>query len=165
MVAGLWLLVPEDHGYLRDKQAQCLGAVAKEKGVALAFDAAGVIPGVGPFTSFGMSVAGVLASSFTGDSAGVLPAVGGTFLSLADVCTTYGLEAEVKAIPFAGNVYSLYFLGKDPVPVGGPGTGSPLKLAWGNKVGTIAGRLAPWAGMATTAYSLYELNKCLGKRP
>jgi RHS repeat-associated protein len=50
-----------------------------------------------------------------------------------------------------------------PVPVGGPGTGTPLKLAWGNKVGATLGRLAPWVGGATTVASIVEINLCLSR--
>jgi hypothetical protein len=52
-----------------------------------------------------------------------------------------------------------------PTPVGGPGTGTPLKLAWTNNAGAALGRYAPYAGAALTIYSAYKLNQCLGEVP
>ena len=52
-----------------------------------------------------------------------------------------------------------------PTPVGGPGTGTPLRLAWTNKAGAAIGRYAPYAGAALTAYSAYKLNQCLSETP
>lgn len=52
-----------------------------------------------------------------------------------------------------------------PTPVGGPGTGTSLRLAWTNKAGAAAGRYAPFAGAALMGYSVYKLNQCLSQTP
>jgi len=52
-----------------------------------------------------------------------------------------------------------------PTPVGGPGTGTPLRLAYTNKAGAAIGRYAPYVGAALTIYSAYKLNQCLSEVP
>jgi len=48
-----------------------------------------------------------------------------------------------------------------PTPVGGPGTGTPFRIAQTNNLGAVAGRFAPLAGGALTVYSVYKLGNCL----
>ena len=50
-------------------------------------------------------------------------------------------------------------------PVGGPGTGTPLRMAGTASVGAALGRAVPFLGLAATAYSAYGLNSCLGSKP
>lgn len=52
-----------------------------------------------------------------------------------------------------------------PTPVGGPGTGTPFRIARTASVGAAIGRYAPFVGVATTAYGLYKLNSCLNTKP
>jgi RHS repeat-associated protein len=52
-----------------------------------------------------------------------------------------------------------------PTPVGGPGTGTPLRVKWTNKAGAAAGRYVPFAGAALTAYSAYKTYQCLSSKP
>ena len=51
------------------------------------------------------------------------------------------------------------------IPVDGPGTGTPLKLARTSNVGAAAGGYAPYVGIAVMAYSAYKLNRCLMEVP
>jgi RHS repeat-associated protein len=52
-----------------------------------------------------------------------------------------------------------------PTPVGGPGTGTPLRIARTNSLGAVAGRYAPFIGLAAMGYSIYKTNQCLGSKP
>lgn len=52
-----------------------------------------------------------------------------------------------------------------PTPVGGPGTGTPLRIAWTNKLGAIIARYLPFAGAATAGASAYKANQCLSSKP
>jgi RHS repeat-associated protein len=52
-----------------------------------------------------------------------------------------------------------------PTPVGGPGTGTPFRMASTNSLGGAAGRYVPVAGAALTVYSAYKMNQCLDSKP
>jgi hypothetical protein len=52
-----------------------------------------------------------------------------------------------------------------PTPVGGPGTGTPLRIAATNKLGAAAGRYVPFVGAAVAVYSAYKMTKCLNEKP
>jgi len=52
-----------------------------------------------------------------------------------------------------------------PTPVGGPGTGTPFRIASTNNLGAVAGRYAPFAGMAAMGYSVYKMNQCFNTKP
>ena len=52
-----------------------------------------------------------------------------------------------------------------PTPVGGPGTGTPLRMASTENLGAAAGRYVPFAGAAVTVYSAYKINQCLDSKP
>ncbi len=52
-----------------------------------------------------------------------------------------------------------------PTPVGGLGTGTPLRMAQTTSVGAAAGRWLPFVGLAVTAYSGYKMNQCLNSGP
>jgi RHS repeat-associated protein len=52
-----------------------------------------------------------------------------------------------------------------PTPVGGPGTGTPFRIAATNKLGAAVGRYVPFVGAAVTAYSAYKMNQCLSSKP
>jgi len=47
-----------------------------------------------------------------------------------------------------------------PAPMGGPGSGEPFRWAATKYFGRWLGRVLPWAGAATTAYSAYKLGNC-----
>jgi RHS repeat-associated protein len=52
-----------------------------------------------------------------------------------------------------------------PTPVGGPGTGVPLRMASTTSVGGAVARYLPFVGIAAVAYSVYKLNSCLDSNP
>jgi RHS repeat-associated protein len=48
-----------------------------------------------------------------------------------------------------------------PTPVGGPGTGVPVRISWSNQIGPVLGRYAPIVGIAGVVASAATVNSCL----
>src|SRR5262249_12217266 len=57
------------------------------------------------------------------------------------------------------------FKGGIPTPLGGPGTGTPLRMATTTSVGAAAARYLPFVGAAAAGYSAYKMNQCLKQKP
>jgi hypothetical protein len=52
-----------------------------------------------------------------------------------------------------------------PTPVGGPGTGTPFRMASTTSVGGAAARYLPFVGAAAAGYEMYKMNQCLNQKP
>jgi hypothetical protein len=62
--------------------------------------------------------------------------------------------------PISETLGSLPFKGRFPAPVGGPGTGTPLRWRSSPNLGRNIARWAPFIGAAMDAYATYQLANC-----